>query len=206
MELGLDLKLRSWSWNWSWNLRSWNWSWSWNLRSWSWSWYSGDLPCWNWNWSWNLRSWSWSWSWYSGDWPELELELKPLELELELELILWSWPQPWTVDTDKKPLNQLTVKNWFFFIHYQNILPLINTNVLFTKKQLIWVFESRKSIHYWWSYISFAPECKELTSIIQVGCPTCCYQVCALDHAKGGTADLDHPSQPCHSNIEQSVM
>ena len=33
------------------------------------------------------------------------------------------------------------------------------------KKQLIWVFESRKSVHYWWSYISFAPECKELTCI-----------------------------------------
>ena len=26
-------------------------------------------------------------------------------------------------------------------------------------------------------------------SIIQVGCPTCCYQVCALDHANVGTAD-----------------
>ena len=31
-------------------------------------------------------------------------------------------------------------------------------------------------------------------SIRQVGCPTCCYQVCALDHAKWGTADLDYPS------------
>ena len=37
-------------------------------------------------------------------------------------------------------------------------------------------------------------------SIIQVWCPTCCYQVCALDHAKGGTADLDHPSQRFHRN------
>ena len=37
-------------------------------------------------------------------------------------------------------------------------------------------------------------------SIIQVGCPTCCYQVCALDHAKGGTADLNYPSEPCHHN------
>ena len=36
-------------------------------------------------------------------------------------------------------------------------------------------------------------------SIIQVGCPTC-YQVCALDHAKGGTADLDYRSEPCHLN------
>ena len=42
----------------------------------------------------------------------------------------------------------------------------INTNALFTKKQLIWVFEWRKSIHYWWSYILFAPECKELTYML----------------------------------------
>ena len=37
-------------------------------------------------------------------------------------------------------------------------------------------------------------------SIIQVGCPTCCYQVCALDHAKGDTADLSYRSQPYHHN------
>ena len=37
-------------------------------------------------------------------------------------------------------------------------------------------------------------------SIIQVGCPTCCYQVCALDHAKWGTADLDYHSEPCRRN------
>ena len=37
-------------------------------------------------------------------------------------------------------------------------------------------------------------------SIIQVGCPTCCYQVCALDHAKGGTAYLDYHSEHCHHN------
>ena len=36
--------------------------------------------------------------------------------------------------------------------------------------------------------------------IIQVGCPTCCYQVCALDHANVGTADLDYSSGPCHRN------
>ena len=34
------------------------------------------------------------------------------------------------------------------------------------KKQSIWVFEWRKSAHYWWSYISFSPECKELTSML----------------------------------------
>ena len=39
-------------------------------------------------------------------------------------------------------------------------------------------------------------------SIIKVGCPTCCYQVCALVHAKGGTADLLYHSEPCHRNDE----
>ena len=34
------------------------------------------------------------------------------------------------------------------------------------KKQLIWVFEWRKSVHYRWSYILFSPECKELTSML----------------------------------------
>ena len=29
-----------------------------------------------------------------------------------------------------------------------------------------WVFEWRKSVHYWWSYILFSPECKELTSML----------------------------------------
>ena len=37
-------------------------------------------------------------------------------------------------------------------------------------------------------------------SIIQVGCPTCCYQVCALNHAKVGDTDRDYPSEPCHRN------
>ena len=38
-------------------------------------------------------------------------------------------------------------------------------------------------------------------SIIQVGCPTCCYQVCALDHANGGAAGLDYGSEHCHRNV-----
>ena len=45
-------------------------------------------------------------------------------------------------------------------------LQSINTDVLFMKKQLIWLFESRKSVRYWWSYTSFAPECKELTCML----------------------------------------
>ena len=28
------------------------------------------------------------------------------------------------------------------------------------------MFEWRKFVHYWWSYISFSPECKELTSML----------------------------------------
>ena len=34
------------------------------------------------------------------------------------------------------------------------------------KKQLIWVLEWKKSVHYWWSYILFAPEGKELTCML----------------------------------------
>ena len=34
------------------------------------------------------------------------------------------------------------------------------------KKQSIWVFQWRKSVHYWWRYILFSPECKELTSML----------------------------------------
>ena len=73
------------------------------------------------------------------------------------------------------------------------------------EKQLIWVFEWMKSVHYWWSYILFSPECKELTSMLDPllyrwGCPTCCYQVCALDHANGGAADLDYGSEHWHRN------
>ena len=39
-------------------------------------------------------------------------------------------------------------------------------------------------------------------SNIQVGCPTYCYQVCALDHANGGAADLDYGSEHWHRNEE----
>ena len=38
-------------------------------------------------------------------------------------------------------------------------------------------------------------------SIIQVGCPTRCHQVCALNHAKVSDTDLDYPSEPCHCNV-----
>ena len=70
------------------------------------------------------------------------------------------------------------------------------------------MFESRKSVHYWWSYISFAPECKEVTcmlrpSVTQVVVPPVVIRCVhwTLNHAKRGTADLDHPSKPCHHNV-----
>ena len=67
------------------------------------------------------------------------------------------------------------------------------------KNQLIWV----KSVHYWWSYILFSPERKELTSMLD---PLCCYQVCALDHANVGTADLDYSSGPSHRNASNELQ
>ena len=68
------------------------------------------------------------------------------------------------ISADKRPLNQLTVKKFFF--HYSSKHFAFNTIILFMKKQLLWVFEWRSSVHYWWSYILFSPECKELTSML----------------------------------------
>ena len=52
-----------------------------------------------------------------------------------------------------------------FLIIHQNIL-LLTPWYCSWKKQLIWVFEWRKSVHYGWSYILFSSECKELTSML----------------------------------------
>ena len=46
-----------------------------------------------------------------------------------------------------------------YFFHESSKHFAINTIALFMKKQLIWVFEWRKSVHYWWSYKLFSPEC-----------------------------------------------
>ena len=43
-------------------------------------------------------------------------------------------------------------------------------------------------------------------SIKHVGCPICCFQVWALDHAKEGTADMDYPSKPCHPYVLISTL
>ena len=53
-----------------------------------------------------------------------------------------------------------------YFFHYSSKHFAFNTIILFVEKQLNWVFEWRKSVHYWWSYILFSPECKELTSML----------------------------------------
>ena len=77
-------------------------------------------------------------------------------------------PPPFTcADKDLcklQPTQPAPSQKIIFFINRQNILSLTPlTNILFMKRQLIWVFESRKSVHYWWSCISFASEWKELT-------------------------------------------
>ena len=100
--------------------------------------------------------------------------------------------QCWHPEAEYQPTQPTPSQNFFFHKLSKHIA--INTNVLFMKKQLIWVFKSRKSVHYWWNYITFVAEYK-------VRCPTCCYQVCALCHAKWGTADLEYPSEPCHCNV-----
>ena len=84
----------------------------------------------------------------------------------------------------------------------------INTNVLFMKKQLIWVFESRESVYYWWSYISFAPECKELTCMLDPllyrwGVPPVVIRCVYWTLQRGVPADLDHPSEPYHRNADR---
>ena len=54
-----------------------------------------------------------------------------------------------------------------YFFHYSSKHFAFITIILFMKKkQLIWVLEWRRSVHYWWSYILFSPECKELTSML----------------------------------------
>ena len=60
------------------------------------------------------------------------------------------------ISAHKSPLNQ--VPFIFFFFHQSSKHFVINTNALFMKKQLIWVFESCR--------LSFASECQELTCML----------------------------------------
>ena len=107
------------------------------------------------------------------------------------------------ISADKRPLNQLTVKNLFFSLiiktfcrehHHIVHEKTINLSVwikeictLLVKLHIIFSRMQRVNQH-------------ARPSIIQVGCPTCCYQVCALEHANGGTADLDLSSGTCQRN------
>ena len=108
------------------------------------------------------------------------------------------------ISADKRPLNHLTVKNLFFslfiktFCHQHQCIvheKAINLSawmkeicILLPKLYIICSRMQRVNLH-------------ARPSIIQVGCTTCSYQVCALDHAKWGTADLGYHSEPCRRNV-----
>ena len=64
-------------------------------------------------------------------------------------------------------------------------------NCHFTQ-MISWVFESRKSVQ--------RVNLHAIDPLIQVGCPICCYQAGAQDHAKQGPRVLDYPSKPCLCN------
>ena len=103
------------------------------------------------------------------------------------------------ISEDESPLNQLPVKNFFFslimktFCHkYQRIVheKVINLSVwikkictLLLKLHIICSRMQRVNLH-------------ARPSIIQVGCPICCYQVCALDHVKGVLQTWIIPQSP----------
>ena len=114
----------------------------------------------------------------------------------------WHLDPPFTW-ADKRPLNQLTVKKLIFsliiktFCHWHQCVVhekaidlsalMKEICTLLVKLYIICSRMQRVNLH-------------ARPSIIQVGCPTCCYQVCALDHAKLVTADLDYHSEPCRHN------
>ena len=116
---------------------------------------------------------------------------------------IWHSPVLIKISADKRPLNQLTVKNLFFSLIIKTFA--INTIILFMKKTTnlsVWMKEictQLVKLHIIFSRMQRVNQ-HDRPSIIQVGCPTCCYQVCALDHTNVGTADLDYSSGPCHRN------
>ena len=103
------------------------------------------------------------------------------------------------ISEDESPLNQLPVKNLFFslimktFCHkYQRIVheKVINFSVwikkictLLLKLHIICSRMQKVNLH-------------ARPSIIQMGCPICCYQVCALDHVKGVLQTWIIPQSP----------
>ena len=82
-----------------------------------------------------------------------------------------------------------------YFFHYSWKHFAFKTIILFMKKNnlSVWMKEICTllvKLHIIFSRLQRVNQ-HARHSIIQVGCPTCCYQVCALDHANVGTADLD---------------
>ena len=78
------------------------------------------------------------------------------------------------------------------------------------EKQLIWVFEWKENctllvkLHIIFSRMQRVNQ-HARPSIIQVGCPTCCYQVRPLDHGNGGAADLNYGSEHWHRNVVEQT-
>ena len=120
--------------------------------------------------------------------------------------------QCWHLDPHSPVVIKISADNSLLQLFHQSSKHFaINTNILFMKKQLIWVLESRKSLHYWWSHISFAPECKELTCMLDLYYTggvshLLLLGVCTGPHKGGYTADLDYPSEPYHRNALLSSL
>ena len=98
------------------------------------------------------------------------------------------------ISADKRPLNQLTVKNLFFSLFIKTFC-LWHNHIVHEKtiNLSVWMKEICTllvKLHTIFSRMQRVNQ-HARPSIIQVECPTCCYQVCALDHTNVGTADLD---------------
>ena len=97
---------------------------------------------------------------------------------------------------------------YHFFINHQNILPLTPSYCSWKKNNLsVWMKEICSllvKLHIIFFRMQRVHQHVRLP-IIQVACPTCCYQVCALGHANVGTADLDYSLVPCHRNVPRSM-
>ena len=108
------------------------------------------------------------------------------------------------ISADKWPLNQLTVKHLFFSLIIKTFWHLHHHIVHDKPINLsVWIKEIctlLMKLHIIFSRMQRVNQ-HARPSIIQVGCPTCCYQVCALDHANVDTADLDYSSRPYHHNV-----
>ena len=98
------------------------------------------------------------------------------------------------ISADKRPLNQLTVKKIFFslfiktfFLQHHHIVHEKTINLSAWMKEICTLLVK---LHIIFSRMQRVNQ-HARPSIIQVGCPTCCYQVCALDHANVGTSELD---------------